>query len=196
MIDHTAEVAIEAGNPGRCWSASSHHAEVIGGVRARRIGLDQLTACLKARPTGRKDRGSRRQDERILIMIAGCLNVPEGGPQRVHAIGQRQSVSKPGNQLESLSPGLSQARLPPLSFAALGKTTGPQERTDIFKRVAANQIFNERTAENELTALAVHVAQFGFRDDHAFQARHGEVQSSKFKVDRFRASYFTLNIEL
>ena len=59
--------------------------------------------------------------------------------------------------------------LPVVAFGARRQAARPQQGARVFERDLAGQVLDLVPPNDELTAIAVDVAQFGFGDDNTFQ---------------------------
>jgi hypothetical protein len=86
---------------------------------------------------------------------------------------------------------------PALAFAGCRETTRPQERADVFKRDAADQIFDKGTANDELTALSVTSLSSVSATTTPSKPNMGKVKSAKLKAQsEFDTDFSTLNFKL
>jgi hypothetical protein len=95
--------------------------------------------------------------------------VSGGRPERVHAIRQSQGVPERRKEIEGVTSAAGNSGPHVVALGGRWQTARPQQRAHVFEGDLADQILDRIASNNELTAIAVDVAQFGFGDDNPLQ---------------------------
>jgi hypothetical protein len=95
--------------------------------------------------------------------------VRQRSSQRIHAVRHPHGITCGRNQRKRAGACRPEALLPGPVAVCIRQDSRPQERHGLFERHVTDETLDAMTADDELTALAIDVAQFGLRNHHAFQ---------------------------